>query len=157
MDTNSKIEPLDLSTFTGFTPGPWAAFNRDGEYLDESGLGWDVIGPPESSMDRGQFERGADARLIVAAPDLLAECRRLRAELASMKDAESEQHSKRCDAEEEAERQRDEIARLRKALDSIIGTLAFEIRNEDAPYGEVEHAMADSIKAARAALAQEAA
>jgi hypothetical protein len=40
------------------------------------GLGWEIIGPPEPQL-RGQFARAADARLIAAAPDLLAALQRL--------------------------------------------------------------------------------
>jgi hypothetical protein len=52
---------------------------------DESaGLGLRIIGPPEA-MNRGQFEKGADARFIAAAredvPALLAEVRYLRRRL----------------------------------------------------------------------------
>lgn len=53
------------------TPGPWKAVcrsidNQENDYF----LGWDIEGPPEAQ--RGQFERGADARLIAAAPQMLS-------------------------------------------------------------------------------------
>ena len=56
------------------TPGPWVAKHRHSEAKatdDEIyGLGWYIEGPPEPM--RGQFAKAADARLIAAAPDLLA-------------------------------------------------------------------------------------
>lgn len=62
------------------TPGPWRAEHRHsgaGATDDETGgLGWDIVGPPEPSM-RGQFARAADARLVAAAPELLAACKAL--------------------------------------------------------------------------------
>ena len=55
------------------TPGPWTVEHRhcDKTSLDDElcGLGLDVIGPPEA-LNRGQFARAADARLIAAAPEL---------------------------------------------------------------------------------------
>jgi len=61
------------------TPGPWRAEHRAyGCTTDDdevSGLGLEIIGPPEP-LNRGQFARGADARVIAfgrnALPALLA-------------------------------------------------------------------------------------
>lgn len=55
------------------TPGPWTARSRSVgvgplDDYDNDFLGWEIVGPPESQ--RGQFERGADARLIAAAPEM---------------------------------------------------------------------------------------
>jgi hypothetical protein len=56
------------------TPGPWIAKHRHSEAKatdDEIyGLGWYIEGPPEPM--RGQFAKAADARLIAAAPQMLA-------------------------------------------------------------------------------------
>lgn len=65
--------------------GPWKAKHRCmGCTADEDetcGLGLDVDGPPEA-MNRGQFERGADATFIAHSrediPSLLDEVERLR-------------------------------------------------------------------------------
>jgi len=61
------------------TPGPWAASHRHVDRTadddEDCGLGLEVYGPPPAS-GRGQFERGADARVIAvgrnALPALLA-------------------------------------------------------------------------------------
>jgi hypothetical protein len=68
------------------TPGPWDAWHRhiNGRLNDDEidGLGWNIDGPPKPM--RGQFSLAAyeylflickhtgDARLVAAAPDLLA-------------------------------------------------------------------------------------
>ena len=56
------------------TPGPWTVRHRHvlcGPDDDEScGLGLEVDGPPEPM--RGKFALAADARLVAAAPDMLA-------------------------------------------------------------------------------------
>lgn len=63
-----------MAEFKG-TPGPWQACHRHcdatGSEDEMSGLGWDVDGPP-APMLRGMFSLAADAKLIAAAPDLLA-------------------------------------------------------------------------------------
>lgn len=62
------------------TPPPWQARCRDASGGDSWFLGWEIEGPPEA--ERGQFERGADARFVACArediPQLIAEVRRLR-------------------------------------------------------------------------------
>lgn len=70
------------------TPGPWTAASRDVsgrlDSNERSGLGWELDGPPEPDL-RGQFARGEDALFLAHAradiPDLIAEVRRLRAEI----------------------------------------------------------------------------
>lgn len=62
------------------TPGPWTERGRDVDHdkfvadgknpADVCGLGCEVEGPPEA-WHRGQFERHADAALIVAAVNAL--------------------------------------------------------------------------------------
>lgn len=76
-----KPKPLDLSIFNGHTPGPWSAhagdpdeghdcyeIRRAGEYI--ASVAWQLR---------------TDAALIAAAPDLLAEVKRLRAENEALK------------------------------------------------------------------------
>ena len=64
---------LDLNQFTGFTPGPWhiSADNNDVENVNDAGVC--ALYADESSQ--------ANAKLIAAAPELLTECKRLRADL----------------------------------------------------------------------------
>lgn len=81
---------LDLTKFEGHTPGRW--FN-DGEGYDKINGGGHktyrvasqcgvgiciVVLPDEDRSDAADYERRATRRLIAAAPDLLAEVRRLR-------------------------------------------------------------------------------
>lgn len=62
---------------TNHTPGPWTVCHRHvdcGPDDDEmSGLGLEVDGPPVPM--RGDYAFAADARLIAAAPDMLAALR----------------------------------------------------------------------------------
>jgi hypothetical protein len=55
-----------------YTPGPWRIESRK----TDDGVGWIVTGPSESWMEWGgstaPYFTQADARLIAAAPDLLA-------------------------------------------------------------------------------------
>ena len=94
---------VDLTQFEGHTPGPWKPCRANEDY---NGFYWKPADEEEwrnmeeqpyvniespharvtSAHDYFQF-RPADARLIAAAPDLLAECIRLRAELAALKGA----------------------------------------------------------------------
>lgn len=65
---------LDLSVFDGHTPGPWKAHTSDpddGHDCYEITRGGEYIASVA-------WQLGADATLIAAAPDLLAEVRRLR-------------------------------------------------------------------------------
>jgi hypothetical protein len=71
-------EPLDLTQFDGITPGEWHA---DGAYRVQGG-GYDVChipGIPFHLTDRDSAN--ANARAIAAVPKLIAEVRRLRAEV----------------------------------------------------------------------------
>lgn len=74
---------VNLDDLAGHTPGPWKAFCRDTGYVEgepwseDRFLQWDIEGPEEPD-GRGQFFE-KDARLVAAAPDLLAEVRSLRA------------------------------------------------------------------------------
>ncbi len=58
------------------TPLPWRLsgrdvhWERDPSISERSGLGYEIDGPPEASL-RGQFEKYADAALIVAAVNRL--------------------------------------------------------------------------------------
>ena len=65
------------------TPGPWRAVPRssicDTPSEGKDGLGWDIEGPPEPML-RGQFAKGADARLVAAAPAMFDALRRIEAE-----------------------------------------------------------------------------
>ena len=63
---------IDLEQFEGYTPGPWGVTGRNG-YLNQVGIG-PSIGCAYGAGD----EVRANARLMAAAPDLLAEVKRLR-------------------------------------------------------------------------------
>ena len=67
-DQNTAEERLDLSQFEGHTPGPWAFFTMgaDEPYHSVHADGWETWGI------QTPITNGADARLIAAAPDLLA-------------------------------------------------------------------------------------
>ncbi len=84
MATNDETRAaINLDDFAGHTPGPWKAFCRDTGYVEgepwseDRFLQWDIEGPEEPDGRGTFFEK--DARLVAAAPDLLAEVRRLRA------------------------------------------------------------------------------
>lgn len=77
---------IDLKTFEGHTPGPWkrGGLERiyDGkirEICDVRGWGW------LQYLPNGAQQQEANAALAAAAPDLLAEVIRLRAEVARLK------------------------------------------------------------------------
>lgn len=78
------------------TPGEWVATHRHSQCTadddEQSGLGLEIQGPPEAS-NRGQFERGADARFIAHAhqdvPFLLAEIERLESVLRQIRDGDT--------------------------------------------------------------------
>ncbi len=58
------------SDMSNHTPGPWEAKpSCCGPHW-----GWHVNGPPEGEYRDGIFEFEADAKLVAAAPDLLAAC-----------------------------------------------------------------------------------
>ena len=75
-------------TPTGATPGPWKATSSYGELTEHPYLVWSV--PRDRALaqcfrisesgDDNAVEQAANAALIARAPDLLAECDRLRAE-----------------------------------------------------------------------------
>ena len=67
---SEKRTPIDLSQFDGHTPGPWDRVSATSgfEIRIECGQQHDMAGR-------------ADMELIAAAPELLAECKRLRAKL----------------------------------------------------------------------------
>lgn len=107
--------PLDLDRFRDSTPGPWSVapceisgkvwIERRSDYL-KSGIARMGFAPAEGHG--GTLD--GNAALIAAAPDLLAECRRLRSALANMADVAREHASARGDAVTEA-------AQLRSALE----------------------------------------
>jgi len=76
------------------TKGPWTAYHRcsgcTGEDDECCGIGPEITGPP-NRVNKGQFERGADASFIAHAredvPALLAEVRYLRRRLKPAEDA----------------------------------------------------------------------
>ena len=79
---------IDITKFEGHTPGPWSVgpwFDNDGqpeiviEHMTPSG---NLV--PAVAIG-GLIGQEANARLIAAAPDLLAEVIRLRAEVAALK------------------------------------------------------------------------
>src|SRR5688572_22444742 len=72
----SRVLELDEKA----TPGPWKASHRHVQCTEDddaqSGLGLEIEGPPDD-VNRGQFEKSADAKLIAyyraAAPELARE------------------------------------------------------------------------------------
>lgn len=80
--------PLDFDAFNGHTPGPWASNLVPEVYaVREPGNCPEIASLPWSRMEKQgkRSEALANAALIAAAPALLAECRRLRAENESMR------------------------------------------------------------------------
>lgn len=66
----------------GFTPGPWSADGGSGYVMAEDGQmpvcevrGWGYLSTRRESEDAAAAEQDANARLISAAPDLLAALR----------------------------------------------------------------------------------
>ncbi len=67
---------------TGHTPGPWHIDSDTGNMIGSDGsLVWRVS---DDWDDSGDFPNDADARLIAAAPELLAACVALTARLQSL-------------------------------------------------------------------------
>ena len=62
------------------TPGPWEAHHRHvyAKHDDDeiAGLGWEITGPDKPI--RGMVSKAADAHIIAAAPEMLAELKFLR-------------------------------------------------------------------------------
>lgn len=86
-------KPLDLAQFEGHTPGPWEAhgatiYSAD-VWVDGDNHGGARIGSAyqDEMPTEARDEDFANAELIAAAPALLAECRRLQAENAKLRDA----------------------------------------------------------------------
>ena len=89
----SDSQPLDPDAFQGFTPGPWSAQHATGEVESDEGRICEVD-QHDLYDDNGEREDAeSDARmcanveLIAAAPALLAECKRQREEIARLRDA----------------------------------------------------------------------
>ena len=71
------MKPLDLTQFTGSTPGKWT-------YHDLPGDDWCISTGPDDQISvvaPNLKPKEKDGILIAAAPDLLAECKRLKTEL----------------------------------------------------------------------------
>ena len=68
---------MNTEQFDGHTPGPW-------NVSDEVGL---VIKHGDGANDFVDMENGANARLMAAAPDLLAEVERLREVVRALREA----------------------------------------------------------------------
>lgn len=99
--------PLDLAQFVDFTPGPWTLLISD---YDEDGLDYAEVerqSPRPYQAAQGickihgwgaaysrDAEQKANAALIAAAPDLLAECQRQRAEIERLQAAANERRDK---------------------------------------------------------------
>ncbi len=124
--------PLDLAQFEGHTPGPWHVPFGDFDY-DNDGSRRLLYGDPNADIygrvgtiatqakrkprgknatryDAPDAERDANSRLLAAAPALLAECKRQRAENARLR-AEPI-HALRTDIE----RLRDTLAHIASGL-----------------------------------------
>ena len=85
--------PLDLAQFEGFTPGPWrASFDNDFVESDEGAIcevmPQDMAGDDgEVSEDESRARELNNLELLCAAPALLAECQRQRAEIERLRGA----------------------------------------------------------------------
>src|SRR3990167_5563256 len=79
----ATCKPLDLAQFEGHTPGPWHVGMKPGPMVYANQHGTQVA---DCSFDNGGAHR-TDARLIAAAPALLAECKRQREQIAKLRDA----------------------------------------------------------------------
>ena len=95
IDRNSTVVPGNGK----HTPGPWMACHRSinakGWEDEQSGLGWEIMGPPEPLL-RGQFAKASDARLIAAAPDLLEALQNLAGPFTCVCQSRNESHSDIC-------------------------------------------------------------
>ena len=75
-----QMSDVDLSTFDGHTQGPWRPYSpRKGSWCVDPVA--HVTTTVEGDRESGRKQREIDARLIAAAPELLAECKAQRAEL----------------------------------------------------------------------------
>ena len=112
------VQGVDLDALDGHTPGPWSilpAKDTGGGPL----VGWSLQSERRYLCiirhEDGQAT-AADAALIAAAPDLLAECRRLRADLAAREAtvaAEYYEATTKCNNAQAA------LARLREAAGEL--------------------------------------
>ena len=111
---------LDLAQFAGHTPGPWHV----GEVQHARFPTYQVLDKKNEYVAIVDIyaRSGADkdARLIAAAPTLLAESKRLREELKyayrCYKEQVDDKHRIATEYEAQAERHREQIAALRDAL-----------------------------------------
>src|SRR3990167_7650362 len=78
----ATCKPLDLAQFEGHTPGPWHVGMKPGPMVYANQHGTQVA---DCSFDNGGAHR-TDARLIAAAPALLAECKRQREQIAKLQE-----------------------------------------------------------------------
>lgn len=89
-ETETRDALGDLARFEGHTPGPWCVVPYgDGDTLvvcTDAGGNWRICFMATPGETRGASAKiAADARLIAAAPSLLAEVRRLREALKELR------------------------------------------------------------------------
>lgn len=118
MPAQTARTQLDLAQFDGHTPGPWAPM-RDSDNL----FGIVAYNDGDSfEVARTYDEHGhADTALLAAAPELLSECRALRAENARLREALADVEL-RCTQDRMAStigKKKDRTDFLRGALDRI--------------------------------------
>jgi hypothetical protein len=112
---------IDLAQFDGHTSAPWAPAPHP---MKRTGATFDILGRSADAEDADEVcvlahvYTGYNAALIAAAPALLAECRRLRADNARLREALDVlvDHAEETYPHFESERGQRDIAQARAAL-----------------------------------------
>lgn len=121
-------DPLDLEQFEGATPGPWhitERFNEPYGYTPTVRVNAERdMSVPEGTVCKvwgAEHDAEANARLIAAAPALLAEVRRLREQYELAEDDNVAYRERNALYSEQNQGLEAEVARLRAALEKIAG------------------------------------
>lgn len=119
------MSELDITKFEGHTPGPWW-MNEQGTYvLEEEGCDGGALVICSLAAVGEPSERFTNGRLIAAAPDLLAEVKRLREERDNLNFAIKINHDENTQYVKHLEAEHD---KLRQAATALANELRIEMR-----------------------------